>query len=69
MVERVTFATWARMKSSEISRQVLQVVTGKHPATRASKAQAAASWVHPLLRFASAPRVDAAEGKFLEAAE
>jgi len=70
MVERVTFATWARMKSSEISRQVLQVVTGKHPATRASMAQVAASWVHPLLRFRGTESTVAADADdMLEAAE
>ena len=70
MVERVTFATWARLKGSEISRQVLQVVTGQHPATRASKAQAAANWVHPLLRFRGNESAVAADADdMLEAAE
>lgn len=70
MVERVTFATWARMKSNEISRQVLQVVTGQHPATRASMAHAAATWVHPLLRFRSNESAVAADADdMLQAAE
>jgi ParB family chromosome partitioning protein len=70
MVERVTFGTWARMKGSEISRQVLQVVTGQHPATRASMAQAAANWVHPLLRFRGNVPAEAADADdMLQAAE
>lgn len=48
-VDRTTFATWAKLKSSELTTAVLAVVT------RAGSA--GLSWVHPLFRFG--PRDDA----------
>lgn len=78
-VERASFAPWSRAKSSDVTRFVLEVVTGIANTVRASLADAAARWVHPLLRFAgpddeeepqreNEPVNDAA-GEQLEAAE
>ncbi len=50
-VETATFAPWSRLKDPELTTNVLQVVTGLHPATRPAVADEAADWVHPQLRF------------------
>lgn len=50
-VEAATFAPWPRLKDAQLTENVLQVVTGAHPATRAAQRDAAASWLHPQLRF------------------
>jgi ParB family chromosome partitioning protein len=51
-VEAASFGPWSRLKASEITSLVLAAVTGTSNVVRASCAAAAASWVHPLLRFA-----------------
>jgi ParB family chromosome partitioning protein len=58
-VDRATFLTWAKLKSSDLTSNVLAVVT-----RAGSKG---ASWVHPLLRFTSPFLADQAEAA--EAAE
>ncbi|WP_010185980.1 ParB/RepB/Spo0J family partition protein [Sphingomonas sp. PAMC 26605] len=65
-VETASFAPWSRQKSSEITTLVLQVVTGAAATVRASMADAAARWVHPLLRFAP---IAPSPAETLEAAE
>ncbi len=51
LVERASFAPWSRLKSTQLTKAVLEVVTGASKVVRASCAEAAARWVHPLLRF------------------
>ncbi len=58
-VEAASFAPWSRAKSSDVTKFVLEVVTGKAATLRASMADAAARWVHPLLRFTAPPEPDA----------
>lgn len=66
-VEAATFGGWSRLKASDVTANVLAVVTGAAPATRKAMAGAAASWVHPLLDFraeeamAPVPVLEAAE--------
>ena len=67
-VESATFASWSRLKSAEATREVLAVVTGTNPATRKAMAEAAATWVHPLLAFEPIAPVAAPE-TMLEHAE
>jgi len=66
-VERVAFATWSRMKSAELTRNVLAALAGTGEWLRTSTRHAAASWVHPLLQFA--PIGAAEDADQLEAAE
>jgi ParB family chromosome partitioning protein len=66
-VEAASFGPWTRLKASEITSLVLAAVTGASNVVRASCAAAAASWVHPLLRFAGTASADAVE--LQEAAE
>lgn len=55
-VENATFGTWTRLKADQLLPLILAVVTGTSQAVRRSMREAAASWVHPLLRFnAAAP--------------
>jgi ParB/RepB/Spo0J family partition protein len=56
-VEAAVFGTWQRLKAGELTPLVLRVVTGAATAVRRKLADAAATWVHPLLRFepAAAP--------------
>ena len=51
LVEVASFASWSRLKSAELTRAVLEVVTGASRVVRSSMAEAAARWVHPLLCF------------------
>jgi len=55
LVERASFAPWSRLKSTQLTKAVLEVVTGASKVVRASSAEAAAHWVHPLLRFDTDP--------------
>lgn len=50
-VEAAEFATWSRQKSGEITRSVRAVFAGVSAHLRRSMRDAAAAWVHPLLRF------------------
>jgi ParB family chromosome partitioning protein len=52
-VESAAFAGWSRMKSAELTRSVLSVVTGTAAWLRDATRAQATSWVHPLLRFAA----------------
>lgn len=51
-IEAATFGPWSRLKSTEITANVLASVTGAADGIRTSMATEAATWVHPLLRFA-----------------
>lgn len=74
-VEAAAWASWPRMQSSRLVANVLRVVTGletggEHVALRRGQADAAASWVHPQLRFrpiASAAAAAADEARQPEA--
>lgn len=68
-VERVTFASYGRMKSDELTPAVLRVVTGGASETRKMQQTAAAQWVHPLLCFRMDPGVGRVPAQQLEAAE
>ena len=69
-VERVTAGSWQRLKSPELSQRVLELVTGTAAGVRRGMADAAARWVHPLLRFqASAAPVASTSAELREAAE
>jgi hypothetical protein len=50
-VEAAVFGTWQRLKAGELTPHVLRVVTGAASAVRRKLVSAAATWVHPLLRF------------------
>lgn len=50
-VEAATFGPWSRMKSAEVTRNVLDVLLGTAAGMRDSMKGAAARWVHPMLRF------------------
>lgn len=65
-VESASFAPWSRAKSAEVTKLVLEVVTGSSATVRASMADKAVRWVHPMLRFARIPN---APGDALEVAE
>lgn len=54
-VERAAFAPWSRMKSANLTRMVLDVVTGTAAGMRDAMRDRAASWVHPLLAFGASP--------------
>lgn len=64
-VERAAFAPWSRMKSANLTRMVLDVVTGTAAGMRETMRDRAASWVHPLLTFGADRSVD--PGKPIEA--
>lgn len=68
-VERVTFASYGRLKSDELTPAVLRVVTGGASETRKMQQLAAAQWVHPLLCFQPNPGVGHMPAQQLEAAE
>ncbi|NJC33898.1 ParB/RepB/Spo0J family partition protein [Sphingomonas jejuensis] len=68
-VERVTFASYGRLKSDELTPAVLRVVTGGASETRKMQQLAAAQWVHPLLSFQPDPGVGRLPVQQLEAAE
>ena len=56
-VERVTYGKWQRLKSTELTRAVFDLLTGNSGAYRTALTKIAASqWVHPLLRFAGAEK-------------
>ena len=51
-VEPEAFTSWAKAKAAEIARRLTQIVTGQPVhGLRADRRRAAATWVHPLLRF------------------
>lgn len=54
-VEAATWAPWPRLSGPALTLNVLQVVTGQHPATRPALAAEAESWIHPQLRFRTGP--------------
>lgn len=54
-VERQAFATWAKLKSSELTNAVLRVLT--------RPGGGGVNWVHPLLRFRSGEQVDRASAQ------
>lgn len=69
-VERAAFAGWSRLKSTELTRSVLSVVTGSAEWLRDAVRVQASSWVHPLLRFGAPPaEADEQTRQISEAAE
>lgn len=70
-VESAVFGPWSRLKPAEITRRVLDVVTGataRASMVRAALAERAATWVHPLLRFGPGASDDPPPGAAIEAA-
>ena len=51
-VEQAAFGPWSLLKPAQLTRNVLAVVTGAGDSIRQSMRDSAATWVHPLLRFA-----------------
>lgn len=69
-VERAAFAGWSRLKSVDLTRSVLAVVTGSAERLRDGLRAQASSWVHPLLRFGTHPAdVEEQARQISEAAE
>jgi ParB family transcriptional regulator, chromosome partitioning protein len=56
LVDAKTHAAWAKHKTAELLDHVARVLDGAHPSLRADAREAAARWVHPLLRFEPPPR-------------
>jgi ParB family chromosome partitioning protein len=55
LVDAAAFTSWTKAKAAEVVRRLTQIVTGEHVrGVRADRADAAARWVHPLLRFCPA---------------
>lgn len=57
LVEAAAFGPWRLLKNAALARRLLAVVTGAGEHVRQSMRDAAATWVHPLLRFAE-PKVE-----------
>lgn len=55
-VDAKTHAAWGKLKSAELVDHVARVLAGAHPSIKADAREAAARWVHPLLRFDPPPR-------------
>ncbi len=65
-VQQATFAPWSRLKSPDLSRRVLEVLTGVAPDLRSGRDPTI--WVHPLLHF-TPPAAGACTSSIQEAAE
>lgn len=68
-VEAASFGPWQRLKTAQVTPLVLAAVTGTSNVVRASLARAAATWVHPLLRFLPVEQSADADIEMAEAAE
>lgn len=75
LVDAKTHAAWAKLKTAELVEEAAGVLAGTHPSLRTDAREAAARWVHPLLRFDPPPRDPEpdedhnANGSLAEAAE